>query len=171
MLTGAHGTQPRGLGHIERIKPEKNANGLRVRHYHYHLGVTTRFVQNCTLSRISAAKRSFANVRLRTGLAVTAIPRECAFNTLLRNRTERQLVYEWWLITKSRPSCHAESQRSERPRPRTMLVLAPLIASSALNHRGRPTAPTYRPGWLSRHARRAWATSGPFCSAACRVFF
>ena len=29
------------------------------------IGVTTRFVQNCTLSRISAAKRPFANERLR----------------------------------------------------------------------------------------------------------
>ena len=54
--------------------------------------------------------------------------------------------------------------RLQRPRRRTMLVLAQ-VSSIKISLRG------FRVGWFSRHSARALATSGRFCSAACKVFF
>jgi hypothetical protein len=79
---------------------------------HHHLrrsaagalaGVTCRFVQNCTLSQISAAWRPFANARLCNETNRTTNPWIFSFKTLFQNRVLRQAASETLLRRGSGP--------------------------------------------------------------------
>ena len=53
-------------------------------------GVTTRFVQNCTLSRLVTSDSLFANDRLRMNWEVDGFRPDCPFKTLFQNRVQGQ---------------------------------------------------------------------------------
>src|SRR4051812_29382226 len=57
-------------------------------------GVTRRFVQNRTLSGISATEQPFAYERLRTATSRAANPGDFSFKTLFHNQDQRQSAYE-----------------------------------------------------------------------------
>ena len=76
-------------GIIQKDVDRPHVRILGLDRHQNHNGVTTRSVQNCTLSRLAASDRPFANEGMRKELSQTGNQGDSPFKTLLQNWVQR----------------------------------------------------------------------------------